>query len=194
MTSATIREFGGRLLIFAPHMDDESLGCGLLVAAHPNPSDVHVVFVTDGSRSPEPDDPDQPRSETLLSVRESEARDALQVLGLPAENARFLGLPDGSLSGLRDRLREQLLRCIEETSPDHVFVPFRYDWHPDHVSINRAVCAAKDEGRVVAQVVEYFVYSRRRLMPNRDIRSCLPTDNLQRLDPDQHSITHLSLA
>jgi LmbE family N-acetylglucosaminyl deacetylase len=191
MMNPPTREFGGRLLILAPHMDDESLGCGLLIATHPDPSDVHVVFVTDGSRSPEPHDPGRSPSDRLPGLRQSEALAALQVLGVPAENARFLGLPDGSLSGRYEQLEAALLRSIGEAAPDHVFVPFRYDWHPDHVSINRAVCAAKDEGRVASQVVEYFVYSQRRLMPHRDIRACLPTDSLHRLDPSPDRLAAL---
>jgi hypothetical protein len=45
--------FSGRLVVVAPHMDDESLGCGLLLATHADKSQAHVVFVTDGAQSPE---------------------------------------------------------------------------------------------------------------------------------------------
>lgn len=187
----TAAEFGGRVMVVAPHMDDESLGCGLLLATHPDKTRVHVVFATDGSRSPEPADGERGRAAGLVTQRESEAREALSVLGIPPANARFLGFEDGSLARDGARLSAALVECARDLSPQHLFVPFRYDWHPDHVAVNQAVCEARNQGHIDAEVVEYFVYSQRRLLPAGDIRAYLPSEALRRLGPGPEWATRL---
>src|ERR1700712_4437889 len=73
----------GTCLILAPHPDDESLGCGGLiaacVAAGPPPI---VVILTDGAGSHH--SPSYP-PERLRAVREQEARQAVAHLGLPPD-------------------------------------------------------------------------------------------------------------
>ncbi|RKJ98019.1 PIG-L family deacetylase, partial [Pseudoroseomonas wenyumeiae] len=72
----------GGLVVLAPHPDDESLGCGgLLAAAAQAGRAVAVVFVSDGGAS-------HPRSRryprlALRRLREAEALAALAALGLP---------------------------------------------------------------------------------------------------------------
>lgn len=80
-------------LILAPHPDDETLGCGGLIAAasaagHPP----FVLILTDGTGS-------HPRSRSypfarLKAVREQEARNAVAILGLPPGRIGFMGLRD----------------------------------------------------------------------------------------------------
>src|SRR4051812_37624433 len=51
----TSRPYVGRrgvTIVFAPHQDDEALGCGAVIARKRNDGGaVHVVFLTDGSAS-----------------------------------------------------------------------------------------------------------------------------------------------
>ena len=183
MTVSRPAEFDARVLVIAPHMDDESLGCGLLLATHPRKDQAHVLIVTDGSRSPHPPQPDASETRRLAAVREQEAREALAVLGVPASNIVMLGLPDGSLRGMVARLRAELTNHIRRIAPQCVFVPFRYDRHPDHLAVNRAVCDAKRAGDIDAAVFEYFVYSQWRLLRTGDVRDYLPPASLRRLPP-----------
>ena len=80
-------------LILAPHPDDESLGCGGLIAALSEAGRPPlVVCVTDGSAS-------HPGSRThpparLKTLREAELCAACAELGVPAQNVHFLGLTD----------------------------------------------------------------------------------------------------
>ena len=173
----------GTLVVLAPHMDDEILGCGLLLAGHPDKSRVHVCFVTDGSRSPEPAGGSRAVAEALVTTRRQEALEALGVLGVPPHHATFLGLEDGSLAGQAGRLEEALLAHLARLDPEYVLVPFRYDRHPDHLAVNRVVCTARSAGRIRAAVAEYFVYSRWRLLPAGDIRAYLDSGGLRRLGP-----------
>jgi LmbE family N-acetylglucosaminyl deacetylase len=88
---------GARALILAPHPDDESLGCGgLIAAACAAGMPPVIVFLTDGAAS-------HPGSRThpparLSALREAEARRALALLGLPREEPVYtLRFPDTQL-------------------------------------------------------------------------------------------------
>jgi LmbE family N-acetylglucosaminyl deacetylase len=175
-------DFPGVLAIVAPHMDDETLGCGTLLA-HTGVADrAHIVYVTDGARSPEPPGHAGPPAE-LPGLREREARQAAAVLGVPESHLHFMGLPDGTLSRDAAGLARTLLAVLGGMRPDIVFVPFRRDHHPDHVAVNRTVLGAAAAGALGARVVEYFVYPRWRLLPGADLRNCVVPDRLFRIEP-----------
>src|SRR5258706_3541998 len=76
---------GERLLVLAPHPDDEVIGCGGLVALHLREGrKVHVAVATDGAQA------------GVAPQRESESRAALALLG--AVTIEFLRFPDRQLS------------------------------------------------------------------------------------------------
>lgn len=85
---------GGAWLVLAPHPDDESLGCGALIATIVAAGGtVHTAFLTDGAGS----HPEAPgwSGRRITNVRAQEAAAALHVLGgEPA--ALHLDWPDAS--------------------------------------------------------------------------------------------------
>lgn len=97
-----------RLLVVAPHPDDETIAAGGLLA-HLAATGVpaHVVFLTSGDgwpwaleaaravRAPGPED-----YLAFGRLRMAEARSAARRLGLPDDALRFLGFPDGGLEAL----------------------------------------------------------------------------------------------
>nr|WP_319374186.1 PIG-L family deacetylase [uncultured Methanobacterium sp.] len=97
-----------RILIFAPHPDDESLGTGGLIArAVEKNATVKVVMVTDGSRSHTHTIFNQFRASTNLTekvslpeLRHNETLKALKNLGLNENDVIFLGYPDGGLRAI----------------------------------------------------------------------------------------------
>jgi hypothetical protein len=79
----------GNCLVLAPHPDDESLGCGGLIARCCIESRPPVVVIlTDGSGS-HPGSQDYP-PQKLAALREQEVARATQALGLPTERLMFL--------------------------------------------------------------------------------------------------------
>ena len=182
MTAAS--PFDGTIVVVAPHMDDETLGCGLLLSQHPSKQSAHVVFATDGASSPVPGHGRGERSRDLAGIRKAEVLEALAVLGIPAANAHFLGLPDGELARYSTQLGAALIDRFSALRPKWVFVPFRYDRHPDHLTVNRVVCSASRSGALDSGIFEYFVYSQWRLLPAGDVRAYLAADDCIRLHAD----------
>ena len=135
----------GRLLVLAPHPDDESLGCsGLIAATARRGVDVRVVFASDGEASHRRSASYPP--ERLGRLRRDEALAALAILGVAASSARFLGLPDRSVPGPGtphfDAAVAKFIAAVEGAGADTVVLPWRRDPSADH----RAAWAIADAG------------------------------------------------
>ena len=111
-----------RVVVFAPHPDDETVGVGGLLfrLAHGH-TPLRVVFVTNGDgyrRALEQDfaveRPTDADYVALGELRQREALAALAHLGVARRDVRFLGFPDG---GLAELWRAHWLRTHPYTSP-----------------------------------------------------------------------------
>ena len=163
--------FQGKILIIAPHMDDEMLACGGTMALLPNKERIHLIYATNGMKSPSPIVPRRDKiTPDLGETRIREAQAALQLLGVLPGNAHFLRLPEAELQHHKVTLRRCLVELIERIQPDFIFIPFRYDRHPDHLAINHVLTAVHSQNAWQSQLIEYFVYYRWRLLPGRDVR------------------------
>lgn len=125
---------GEKLLVLAPHPDDEVIGCGGLVALHVRGGRrVHVIVATDGS---EAERGEMPR-EAFAALREKETNAGLAHLGAPP--AEFLRIPDRALDehhvSFQSVLRDRLL----EIRPDLLVLPSPIEIHPDHRALSVAV-------------------------------------------------------
>ncbi len=135
---------GEPVMVLAPHPDDESLGCGGLIAeACLRRIDIHVVVVTDGSAS-------HPRSlafppSRLKSVREDETRRAAMALGLSADRVSFLGVRD-SHAPLQGRALRAAAATIaglaRERRVGTLCATWPHDPHRDHLATHRMACLA----------------------------------------------------
>jgi LmbE family N-acetylglucosaminyl deacetylase len=178
-----VATFQGKVVVVSPHMDDEVLACGGLLALLPDKGAIRIVYTTDGMRSPAPVLPwGQSITPDLGRRRMLESRHAVGVLGIPTDNLSFLGLPEARLRRHRPELGRMLLQKIEEWDPDHVLLPFRYDRHPDHLAVNDLLTRAQRAGVVRARLTEYFVYHRWRLLPKRDVRRYVQPRYLLKVD------------
>ena len=129
------------LLVVAPHQDDETIGCGGLIARkRDGGAPVTVVFLTDGSRCFGDAYPDVAG---LTARRRGEALRALEVLGVPAADVHFLDLPDGGLSRLseaaRRDVRRRLADLMEACGAREVCAPHFHDRHADHEAAHEIV-------------------------------------------------------
>jgi LmbE family N-acetylglucosaminyl deacetylase len=187
--------FEGSILVCAPHMDDEVLGCGMLIALHARRAAVHVLVASDGSGSPEPPVGDPVAARKLPAVREAESVAGLGVLGVPPGNATFLRLPDGSLAAHTEEMAEEICGRSARIRAQAVLVPFRYDRHPDHLALNRTATAARLDGRLEARLVEYFVYTKWRMLRSGDVRDYVrPADTLRVRSAESSRLKRAALA
>jgi len=117
------------ILVFSPHFDDESIGCGGAIARHVvERGRVVVVFMTRGDlgdttpgRELSPQQSEQ--------IRKREADEALKVLGVQERD--YLDLPDGFMRWEPDVIR-QIARLIRRHRPEIVYAPHADDAHNDH--------------------------------------------------------------
>jgi LmbE family N-acetylglucosaminyl deacetylase len=177
------RLLSGRLLVLAPHMDDEALGCGGALLMHADKPSVHCAFATDGAGSPAPLLPWLGRADDdLAGQRRAEALAAAARVGIPAANLRFFDLPDGGLSRRRRVLEAALTEVLAAVRPEIVLAPFRYDVHPDHTALNRAARAVLRKLAEPPVLLEYFVYYRLRFVPGGDVRRAIRQGALLEVD------------
>lgn len=114
-----------RILVLAPHPDDESIGCGGTLLQHAKQRDkVHVVFLTSGEKGGH----GRSAAETIR-VRENEARTATKILGVG--KIEFWHLPDGAVRPTRAAI-EQLQKKLMQFRPDKIYVTHDREMHPDH--------------------------------------------------------------
>jgi LmbE family N-acetylglucosaminyl deacetylase len=172
--------FDGVLVVTVPHMDDAVLSCGGTIAKLPDKERIHVIYATDGRGSPAPVLPwrDEVLPDVLGQDRVQEAREAMGYLGVPEQNIHFLSFPDSHLRKHLKPLGRALEKLIQQIEPDHVLTPFRYDCHSDHLALNSVVTASIQEGVYQAQLTEYFVYYRWRLLPSGDVRNYIRSQHL----------------
>jgi len=183
MPDLDLRLLTGMIVIVAPHMDDEALACGGLIAKLPYKNRIHILYATDGMKSPAPVIAGRDEiSPNLGKIRMQESVEAMKKLGVTEQNLHFLGLSDGGLQKNTLALQNSIREIIETIQPQFIFVPFRYDRHPDHLAVNHVVTSNIQNGRIQAQLVEYFIYHRWRLMPRRDIRKYIKPQFLFQLD------------
>jgi LmbE family N-acetylglucosaminyl deacetylase len=153
-----------RILIVAPHMDDEVLGCGGIMHMHTDKTQIYCIYATDGARSPAP----------LLEV--------MGEVGIPRENAIFLDLPDGKLMKNAVLFKARVAEELSRIEPAIILVPFRYDLHPDHVAVHRGVRDAVLEAACSSIMLEYFIYFRWRLIETGDVRRNISASRLLNID------------
>ncbi|MEW6584542.1 MAG: PIG-L deacetylase family protein [Nitrospirota bacterium] len=127
---------GEKILVLAPHPDDEALGCGgtisLLVKAG---KPVKIVFLTSGDKG----DESHPMSAVTHGekhitdyslMREKEAERALGILDV--SDYEFLRLPDRELHTHRENALDRLLDIASSYAPDALYSPSPIEVNPDH--------------------------------------------------------------
>ncbi len=122
------------VLVMAPHADDESLGCGGLIAALCRAGAPPAVLVlTDGTGS-HPGSAAFPPAR-LAQIRQNEAREAVRLLGLPQDRIHFAGQRDTAAptGGPEfDAALDKVSALCRTSGIGTLLAPWRHDPHCDH--------------------------------------------------------------
>ncbi|MBC7945829.1 MAG: PIG-L family deacetylase [Burkholderiales bacterium] len=147
-----------RVLIVAPHPDDESLAtAGVLQRARQIGAALRVVFATDGDNNPWPQRAaekrwriDEAGRRRWGQRRRAEAVAALEALSIPQGCACFLAYPDQGLTSELiggGHLLSDLITEIDAFHPSVVIAPSPADRHPDHNALGLLVYFAREQFR-----------------------------------------------
>lgn len=128
---------GKRIVVIAPHPDDESIGAGGLLLAHAGQAAVDIVTVFNGEGGgqlgAEPWS-DEPSYRTrLIQARKAELAEAVRRLQANASHA--MDLPDG-YARATPRDSSRLGEIVAALRPDVVLIPWFLDGLPDHQMAN----------------------------------------------------------
>lgn len=125
-----------KILVIAPHPDDEAIGCGGALCLHAMRGDrIIAVFLTSGELGLK----HLPR-ETASSTREAEAKRAAKILGI--ERLFFLRCSDWTLGDEISKAANLLRPIFKQERPAIIYLPHPQEWHPDHKAALPIVRAA----------------------------------------------------
>ena len=181
-----------KVVVFAPHPDDEILGCGGTIAKKLSEGyEVVVVYMTDGRHAFSNlfNINSEPTPEELKEIRKEEARRAVRILGLQEENLYFLDFEDGALEQKKAEAQQQVVEILSKHLPVEVYFPYEKDINPDHHTTNKIVRNSINKLGLLALKYRYSItqkYSRigplmdtllnmvKHILIHVDISKCLP--------------------
>lgn len=112
-----------KVLILAPHPDDEVLGCaGLIQYLNRTGKEVYVAILTNGENSLQ-----NGKKDEIVQARKTSTLKASEILNL--KNIYWCNMEDGNIGGSKHEL---LLDFVNELKPDLIFVPHYLEGWKDH--------------------------------------------------------------
>jgi N-acetylglucosamine malate deacetylase 1 len=147
-------------MVFSPHQDDETFGCGGIIALKRESGvPVAVVFLTDGQGA---GSQDLKITSEIIQIRKKEAISALNILGVEPSAIYFLDEQDGTLQDLqgeeRRKVIEQFIKLLKAYEPEEVYVPYRKDCHIDHEATYDLVKEALNEVKLKVELLQYPIW------------------------------------
>lgn len=141
----------GPVVVFAPHPDDEVIGCGGVLAFHAERGDaVHVLQMTGGELG----DPRGLAGDSLVATRLAESRAAAAIVGVRETVA--LGFPDGRLAP-DEPVVERLVAEVRRIAPAVAYAPSPLECHPDHLATCVAAAAALARSGLAVRLLMFEV-------------------------------------
>ena len=141
-----------KILVIAPHPDDEVLGCGGTIAKHSeNGDDVYLIIAT---KAYTPD-----WTEEFIKNREREIKESNKILGI--KKTYFLNYPTVKLDTIPQKeLNESIAKIVNKIKPDIVYIPFKGDLNKDHrLLFEASLVALRPIHHKVKKILSYEILS-----------------------------------
>ena len=138
-------------MVFAPHPDDEALGCsGTLLQILKKDISSSIIFLTSGERL---------YGDSSLEIAEKRKEEAVRASGmLGFRESLFLDFPDGEIEKHKEIICGKLSEIIEQRKPDMVLSPSPIDHHADHLATSRIAVRLLNDYKTF-RLAFYEVYS-----------------------------------
>ena len=118
-----------RILVLAPHPDDETLGCGGTIALYAGMGkEVCVAVISKGEAV-------NVQADDVVDLRRKETQRAAEILKI--KQVVFMDFPDTGLDTWYDEVKHGIMDVIQTFKPDIVFSPSPMDVHNDHVVVSK---------------------------------------------------------
>lgn len=154
-----------KILVIAPHADDEILGCGGTIAKHKqNGDEVFIIIATNASIGA----PDLFSPNDVKIIR-SEALSAHSLLGV--DKTIFFDFPAPSLNTYPEfRISLEISKVIQELRPTQLYLPHPGDLHQDHKAIYRSslVAARPQNSQTIRNIYTYETMSETEWAPRNE--------------------------
>lgn len=136
-----------RVLVVAPHQDDETIGCGGLLAKLGKQAE--VLLLTDGSLG---NVDKETNASKLVNIRNKELKEALK---LAKVNKIY------SLNVKNEKLKDnkEIVKKFDISKYNYIFVPNRHEGHPDHKVVYSIFKSMKRQQKSNAKIYEYEVWT-----------------------------------
>ncbi len=119
---------GKRVMVFTPHPDDDTFGCGgTLALLARNGNQIRIVIYTNDDKG---SFDLEMTSQRLAAIRKAEEEAAVEALGIPKSSIVWMGYNDGELEYVPAReLVERSTALIREFRPDVLFSVDPGEWY-----------------------------------------------------------------
>lgn len=123
-----------KILVIAPHPDDEVLGCGGTIIKYSKKGDEVYLCIVTKAYSPD-------WSEEFLKNRPKEIEESNKILGI--KKTYFLDFPTAKLDTVPQKeLNGSILKIIKEIQPEILYIPHSGDLNKDHRLVFEATLVA----------------------------------------------------
>lgn len=150
LTNILYPDPANRILVLAPHSDDETLGCGGTIALYAGMGkEVCAAIISKGEAV-------DVKAENVADLRRKETYRAAEILQI--KQVVFMDFPDTELNTRYDEVKQGIRGVIQTFKPDIVFAPSPMDLHDDHVVVSRITMSLLKEFSSF-KVAFYEIYS-----------------------------------
>lgn len=140
-----------RVLIIAPHPDDEILGCGgFITTQNLQNKEVFIIFLTKGENCNPEINP-----ETLITERRILSEKALTQVHQPMFRVYYLDFVDGEINNADPEVNK-LKSLLIHIDPEAIFVPNLLEGWNDHINANTIIKSLIDNKSI--KIFEYCVW------------------------------------
>ena len=150
-----------KILVIAPHPDDEVLGMGGTIKKLSPKNNITLLIMTDGASA-------QYSDKKMIKVRKESCKKSSKILGI--SEIKFLNFKDMKLDSVPQlEINQEIEKIIKKIQPKIVFTSQKHDLNRDHdVTFNSTLVATRPSSSGVKKVFSYELpgYTKKPFSPN----------------------------